>query len=68
MIQDVSKRYEAYKDSGIEWIEKSPSQWKITRNKGIFEERGRVSLLGDETLLTVSHITGVMISHSMMCT
>jgi len=47
------------KDSGIEWIGDVPVHWKITRNKDIFEERGSLSISGDETLLTVSHITGV---------
>lgn len=53
------ERYGTYKDSGIEWLGEVPSQWKIIRNKDIFEERGSLSSNGDETLLTVSHITGV---------
>jgi len=52
-------RYDAYKDSGVEWIGETPTQWKVTRNKDIFEERGNLSNSGTETLLTVSHITGV---------
>ncbi|WP_140414259.1 restriction endonuclease subunit S, partial [Bathymodiolus platifrons methanotrophic gill symbiont] len=59
MIQEVSRCYEEYKDSGIEWLGRTPIQWKITRNKDIFEERGSLSSSGNETLLTVSHITGV---------
>lgn len=47
------------KDSGLEWIGEAPAHWEITRNKDIFEERGSLSISGDETLLTVSHITGV---------
>jgi len=47
------------KDSGIEWIGEAPAHWIVTRNKDIFEERGSLSVSGDETLLTVSHITGV---------
>jgi hypothetical protein len=53
------ERYNAYKDSGIEWIAEVPAHWKVARNKDIFEERGSLSISGDETLLTVSHITGV---------
>ena len=49
----------AMKDSGIEWIGEIPIQWEVTRNKDIFEERGNLSNSGTETLLTVSHITGV---------
>lgn len=51
--------YETYKDSGLDWLGKVPSHWNVTRNKEIFEERGTLSISGDETLLTVSHITGV---------
>ena len=47
------------KDSGVEWIGKIPEHWNLVRNKEIFDERGSVSQSGDETLLTVSHITGV---------
>ncbi len=53
------ERYSAYKESGVEWIWEVPEHWEITRNKDIFYERGSVSQSGDETLLTVSHITGV---------
>jgi type I restriction enzyme S subunit len=52
-------RYEEYKDSGVEWIGKTPFHWEVTRNKDIFQERGSLSDSGTETLLTVSHITGV---------
>ncbi|MCF5760187.1 restriction endonuclease subunit S [Aeromonas veronii] len=54
-----NERYAKYKDSEIEWIGEVPSHWLITRNKDIFFERGCLSKNGDETLLTVSHITGV---------
>lgn len=53
------ERYAAYKDSGVEWLGEVPSHWSLTRNKDIFFERGSLSQSGDETLLTVSHITGV---------
>jgi len=60
MKQQLSiSRYGAYKDSGIEWLGEVPAHWLVTRNKDIFEERGDLSISGDETLLTVSHITGV---------
>lgn len=52
-------RYYKYTDSNIEWLGEIPAHWSITRNKDIFEERGSLSSTGDETLLTVSHITGV---------
>lgn len=43
----------------VEWLGKYPRHWDLIRNKDLFEERGEVSLDGSETLLTVSHITGV---------
>jgi len=52
-------RYDAYKNSEIEWLGEVPEHWEVTRNKDIFEERGDLSIAGKETLLTVSHITGV---------
>ncbi|NMM28682.1 MAG: hypothetical protein HHJ12_15650 [Glaciimonas sp.] len=59
MIDAKFARYDAYKDSGVEWLGEAPAHWEITRNKDTFEERGNLSISGDETLLTVSHITGV---------
>lgn len=58
-MKNIIDRYEYYKDSGEKWIGLTPSDWKIVRNKEIFEERGVLSKEGTETLLTVSHITGV---------
>ena len=52
-------KYKAYKDSGIDWLGKTPTEWAIVRNKEIFKERSSLSNTGKETLLTVSHITGV---------
>lgn len=51
--------YAEYKDSGLAWLGRIPSDWSIIRNKEIFKERGSVSNTGKETLLTISHITGV---------
>lgn len=59
MMNNRMLKYDGYKESGEEWIGKTPLRWKITRNKDIFEERGSLSYSGQETLLTVSHITGV---------
>ena len=53
------ERYASYKDSGIEWLGEVPAHWNLARNKEIFFERGSLSQSGEETLLTVSHITGV---------
>lgn len=59
MSEVKAKRYAAYKESGVEWLGEIPANWIVTRNKDIFGERGSLSQSGDETLLTVSHITGV---------
>ncbi len=53
------QRYEDYKNSGLGWLGTVPSTWSIVRNKEIFQERQTLSNTGKETLLTVSHITGV---------
>ena len=47
------------KDSGAEWIGEVPKHWSIGRAKLLFQEINDRSTSGEETLLTVSHITGV---------
>jgi type I restriction enzyme S subunit len=47
------------KDSGVEWIGKIPSHWKVERSKVVFREVNDRHKGSDEELLTVSHITGV---------
>ncbi len=51
--------YNTYKDSDLVWVEKIPSSWATVRNKEIFSEISDCRSSGKETLLTVSHITGV---------
>lgn len=46
-------------DSGIPWLGKIPAHWKIERAKWLFSERDERSDSGTETLLSVSHLTGV---------
>lgn len=53
------QRYDDYKDSGTVWLSEVPAEWDVVRNKEIYEERSSRSSTGEETLLTVSHITGV---------
>lgn len=33
------KRYDSYKDSGVEWIGKVPSDWQVYRLKKCLQER-----------------------------
>ena len=52
-------KYNEYDDSGVKWLGEVPKNQSIVRNKNIFAERKLRSTTGTETLLTVSHITGV---------
>lgn len=47
------------KDSGVEWIGQIPEHWKVVRAKYLFKEVEERSVLGNEELLSVSHLTGV---------
>ena len=40
------ERYEAYKDSGVEWIGEIPSTWTLARTKAVFSSKKRV--VGDK--------------------
>src|SRR3972149_10918325 len=59
MTKHELPKYDSYKDSGVNWLGKVPADWNVVRNKEIFKERDSLSVTGEETLLTVSHITGV---------
>ncbi|CAG19295.1 hypothetical type I restriction-modification system specificity determinant [Photobacterium profundum SS9] len=52
-------KYEAYNESGVEWIGNIPEHWNITKAKYLFNEVDERSVTGHEELLSVSHITGV---------
>ena len=47
------------KDSGIEWIGKIPTHWKVKKAKTLFSEVNNRSKGNNKELLSVSHITGV---------
>jgi type I restriction enzyme S subunit len=51
--------YDTYRDSGAEWLGAVPDHWEVLPARHVFVERDERSATGDETLLTVSHITGV---------
>lgn len=53
------KRYEAYKDSGVDWIGEIPEHWEVRRIKTLFKEINERSFDGSEDLLSVSQYTGV---------
>jgi len=51
--------YEAYKDSGVEWLGEIPEHWIVKRTKYLFTEINERSINGAEELLSVSQYTGV---------
>ena len=53
------KKYEAYKDSGLDWLGEIPAHWEHKRAKYLYREIMDRSLDGHETLLSVSQYTGV---------
>src|SRR5690554_1308905 len=53
------KRYEAYKNSGVDWIGEIPQGWEVRRIKTLFKEINERSFDGSEDLLSVSQYTGV---------
>jgi len=54
------KRYDSYKDSGVEWIGEIPSHWKLMTNKYFTKSQKNKSEFGDEVLLSVSEYQGVI--------
>ena len=51
--------YPAYKESEHPWIDTIPAHWEEKRAKYLFREVDERSEIGEEELLSVSHITGV---------
>lgn len=59
MTERDLRKYDSYKNSEVNWLGNVPTNWDVVRNKDVFTERNSLSDTGKETLLTVSHITGV---------
>jgi len=61
MIEQLAEMptYEAYKDSGVEWLGEIPAHWIVKRTKYLFTEINERSNNGSEELLSVSQYTGV---------
>lgn len=53
------KKYDNYKNSGVEWLGEIPEHWETIRIKHIFKEINERSFDGSEDLLSVSQYTGV---------
>jgi type I restriction enzyme, S subunit len=54
------KRYDSYKDSGVEWIGEIPSHWKLMSNKYFTQSQKNKSETGEEELLSVSEHHGII--------
>jgi type I restriction enzyme S subunit len=52
--------YPEYKESGVEWLGKIPSDWKVIRLKRIFREIDRRTTSGEEPLLRMSKSKGLI--------
>ena len=52
-------KYEAYKDSGVEWLGEIPKCWNVRKLKYLLKEVNHRSEDGKENLLSVSQYTGV---------
>lgn len=49
------------KESGVEWIGEVPEHWEVTRLKYILKERNERSISGNEPLLMMSQVYGLVI-------
>ena len=58
MTSDL-RPYPEYKDSGLPWLGRVPSHWKLRRAKYLYREVDERSQSGEEELCSVSHKTGV---------
>lgn len=55
----MTRRYPAYRDSGVRWLGQIPERWETRRFKTVLQEREERSESGAEVLLSVSAYTGV---------
>ena len=53
------RRYESYKDSGVEWLGEIPSHWEVKKMKFLFKDTS-IKNKPDETLLSVTQNRGVI--------
>lgn len=61
----VCGEYESYKDSGVEWIGKIPSEWDTIRIKWLLNERKERSEEGKEEPLSMSQKYGLIPTKEM---
>ena len=53
------RRYESYKDSGVEWLGGVPNHWEVKKMKFLFQDTS-IKNKPDETLLSVTQNRGVI--------
>ena len=53
------RRYESYKDSGVEWLGEIPSHWEVKKMKFLFKDTS-IKNKPDATLLSVTQNRGVI--------
>jgi len=49
------------RDPGVPWLGPIPKHWMVERSRWLFRERDERSITGEEELMTVSHLTGVIL-------
>jgi len=54
------RRYDSYKDSGVEWLGEVPSHWSLKKSKFLWKEIDDRSIHGNEELLSVSQYSGIV--------
>jgi len=59
MIEGL-KPYAEYKESGLSWLERVPSHWRVCRNGNLFAQRNQTGF-GELPILEVSLRTGVRV-------
>ena len=58
-MNDGLRPYPEYKESSLHWVGRIPKHWNEKRAKYLFREVDERSTTGEETLMSVSHKTGV---------
>ena len=56
----VLKPYPEYKESGLPWLGRIPSHWKLLRSRYLFREVDERSIKGEETRLSMSQQHGLI--------
>jgi type I restriction enzyme, S subunit len=51
--------YPEYRKSEVEWLGELPAHWRVTRCRGLYQERKEFSDAGEEQLLSVSEYYGI---------